>query len=62
MGYRIVHGDIKTTFFTNGEDRIEAAIQPFLDQGAEKGWTLHSWKVTEGTKGIDLVLIWETPG
>lgn len=60
MGYKIVNKNIKGGFFKNAEDRIEQQIQPYLDEGAAKGWTLHSFSATDATKGINLVIIWET--
>ena len=61
MGYRVVNRNIKAGFFSNAEDKVEKAIQPFLDEGSKKGWRLHSFSSTEASKGINLVFIWETP-
>ena len=61
MAYKVVNRNIKAGFFKNAEDRVEASIQPFLDEGSSRGWTLHSFSATEAAKGINLVFIWETP-
>lgn len=61
MGYKVVNRNIKAGFFKNAEDKVEKAIQPFLDDGVRSGWKLHSFSATEASKGINLVFIWEIP-
>lgn len=61
MGYRVVNRNIRAGFFSDAEDKIEKNIQPYLDEGARKGWSLHSFQATNASKGINLVFIWETP-
>jgi hypothetical protein len=59
--YTVQNRNIKAGFFTDAEDKVEKSIQPFLDQGTNNGWTLHSFQATAASKGINLVFIWELP-
>ena len=59
MKYIVQNKTIKAGFFSDAQDKIEAKIQPFLDEGTKKGWRLHSFQATDTTKGINLVFIWE---
>lgn len=59
--YKVQSRYIKAGFIEDAEDRIEEAIQPFLDGGTEDGWTLHSFQATAAAKGTNLVFIWQLP-
>lgn len=59
MRYKVVNKNIKASFFKDAEKRVEGDIQPFLDEGSDQGWTLHSFSATAASKGINLVFIWE---
>lgn len=60
-GYKVQNRYIKHGFIDHAEDKIEAAIQPFLDDGTTNGWTLHSFQATAAVKGTNLVFIWHLP-
>lgn len=57
--YKVQNRNIKAGFFSDAEDKVERSIQPFLDEGASKGWKLHSFQATAASKGINLVFVWE---
>ncbi len=59
--YKVQNRYIKHGFIENAEDKIEEAIQPFLDEGTTNGWTLHSFQATAAAKGTNLVFIWQLP-
>ena len=61
MRYKVMNRTVKGGLFKEAQNRIEALIQPFLDDGSSQGWKLHSFNATDTTKGINLVFIWETP-
>lgn len=60
-GYKVQNRYIKHGFIENAEDRIEDAIQPFLDDGTKNGWTLHSFQAATAAHGANLVFIWQLP-
>lgn len=60
--YKVQNRNIRAGFFSAAEDKIERAIQPYLDAGSRNGWRLHSFQATEASKGINLVFIWEVEG
>lgn len=60
--YKVQTRYIKHGLTTHAEDKIEEAIQPFLDEGTDSGLTLHSFQATNGLLGINLVFIWQLPG
>lgn len=60
--YKVQNRYIKAGFIADAEDKIEEAIQPFLDGGTNNGWTLHSFQATAAAKGTNLVFIWQLPG
>lgn len=56
--YKAQNRILKAALTAKDGDRIvEEAIQPVLDEGAERGWTLHSFQYTPA----GLVFIWELP-
>ena len=59
MRYKVVNRTIRASFFKNAEEKIEAKIQNYLDQGTAAGWDLHSLTYTDSSHGINLVLIWQ---
>lgn len=59
MRYTVVNKNVKAGFFADAEDKVEKKIQPFLDDGARKGWKLHSFSSSAASKGINLIFIWE---
>ncbi|MES0490851.1 MAG: hypothetical protein ABUK01_12720 [Leptospirales bacterium] len=59
MKYKVQNRTIKAGLFTDAQNKIEKAIQPFLDEGSKNGWKLHSFQSTDTSKGINLVFIWE---
>lgn len=59
--YKVQNRYVKAGFIADAEDKIEEAIQPFLDNGSENGWTLHSFQATAAAKGTNLVFIWQLP-
>ncbi len=59
--YKVQNRYIKAGFIADAEDRIEAAIQPFLDEATKRGWSLHSFQATAAAKGTNLVFIWQLP-
>ncbi len=59
--YKVQNRYIKAGFIADAEDKIEEAIQPFLDSGTANGWTLHSFQATAAAKGTNLVFIWQLP-
>lgn len=60
MAYKIVNEVIKAGMITNAQDMIPKKIQPILDDGFKKGWKLHTLVPTESSKGINIVIVWET--
>jgi hypothetical protein len=48
--YKVQNGYVTAGFIADAEDRIEEAIQPFLDGGTKDGWTLHSFQATAAAK------------
>lgn len=60
MAYKIVNEVIKAGMLTNAQDMIPKKIQPLLDEGAKNGWKLHTIVPTESSKGINIVIVWET--
>jgi hypothetical protein len=59
--YKVQNRYIKAGFIADAEDKIEEAIQPFLDGGTKNGWTLHSFQAAAAAKGTNLVFIWQLP-
>ena len=58
--YKVVNRNITAGWFKNAQDKIEKLMQPMLDEGANRGWTLHTFTATEASKGINIVIVWET--
>lgn len=56
--YKVQNVTVRAGFFTDAQDKIEGIIQPHLDAGSKKGWTLHSFTATDTTKGINLMIVW----
>jgi hypothetical protein len=59
--YKVQNRYIKAGLMADAEDRIEAAVQPILDDGTKQGWTLHSFQATAAAKGTNIVFIWILP-
>ncbi|MBE1877426.1 hypothetical protein [Myceligenerans pegani] len=60
-GYKVENTYIKHGLVDNAEDKIEETVQPVLDAGTAKGWTLHSFQATAAAKGTNLVFVWQLP-
>lgn len=48
--YKVQSRNIKAGFFSDAEDKVEKAIQPFLDDGTKNGFVLHSFQATAASK------------
>jgi hypothetical protein len=59
--YKVQNRYVKAGFIADAEDKIEEAIQPYLNDGTKNGWTLHSFQATAAAKGTNLVFIWQLP-
>ena len=60
MKYKIENIVIKAGLLTDAQDMIPRKVQPLLDSGAGKGWRLHTLTPTISSKGINIVIVWET--
>lgn len=57
--YKVENIVVKAGFVTDAQDLIPKKVQPLLDQGAQKGWKLHTFTPTISSKGINICLVWE---
>jgi len=57
MRYVVENEVIKAGLITDAQNFIPKKMQPILDEGAKKGWRLHTFTPTISSKGINIVVV-----